>query len=357
MVNNEPQGWYQDPFRRHEARYFSAGRPTRFVRDGNVESYDDPLVAGLPQRAEAGHPDPPWDGAPAQVRRRPRAGLLMTAAVIAVAGAVTAVMIATRPGPPTVRMSPAAFVIQSAQRTLSARTADVTISGSLSLAGQSIPIHGTGQTDFSANSLWLNTSYRIAGHAVVEKEVETNGNLYMSVSSGGQDYSKLTGGREWIQAPVHQQGGSANLGGASPASSLAVLKQHGNTVRTLGTKVVGGVTCTGYSVTPGRQAMIAAARQESAKLGLRGASESEALQAIGSMLQPKITVCFDAQGLLRQMSMRLGMQLQAGSSKDAFDATMVMNFTNYGTPVRISAPPPSDTISYSSFLKGLGSGS
>jgi hypothetical protein len=102
--------------------------------------------------------------------------------------------------------------------------------------------------------------------------------------------------------------------------------------------------------------MIADARQESAKLGLRGASESEALQAIGSMLQPKITVCFDAQGLLRQMSMRLGVQLQAGSSKDAFELP-AMNFTNYGTPVRISAPPPSDTISYSSFLKGLGSGS
>jgi len=175
VVNNEPRGWYQDPFRRHEARYFSAGRPTRLVRDGNVESYDDPPVWDVPQHAEAQRPNPPWDGVPARGRRRRRAGLLMTAAVIAVAGAVTAVMIAAKPGPATTRMSPAAFVIQSAQRTLSARTADVTISGSLSLAGQSIPIRGTGQTDFSTNSLWLDTSYRISGHAVVEKEIRPTG--------------------------------------------------------------------------------------------------------------------------------------------------------------------------------------
>jgi len=33
-------GWHPDPFGRHEARYFSAGRPTKLVRDGDAESYD-----------------------------------------------------------------------------------------------------------------------------------------------------------------------------------------------------------------------------------------------------------------------------------------------------------------------------
>ncbi len=35
-------GWYQDPYLVHEDRYFSAGQPTKLVRDGGVEAYDPP---------------------------------------------------------------------------------------------------------------------------------------------------------------------------------------------------------------------------------------------------------------------------------------------------------------------------
>jgi hypothetical protein len=36
------QGWYRDPYLVHEDRYFSAGQPTKLVRDGRVENYDPP---------------------------------------------------------------------------------------------------------------------------------------------------------------------------------------------------------------------------------------------------------------------------------------------------------------------------
>jgi hypothetical protein len=36
------QGWYRDPYGVHGDRYFSAGRPTKLVRDGRAESYDPP---------------------------------------------------------------------------------------------------------------------------------------------------------------------------------------------------------------------------------------------------------------------------------------------------------------------------
>jgi hypothetical protein len=35
-------GWRADPYGQHEDRYFSQGQPTRLVRDGGRESYDDP---------------------------------------------------------------------------------------------------------------------------------------------------------------------------------------------------------------------------------------------------------------------------------------------------------------------------
>ena len=36
------QGWYRDPYLVHEDRYFSAGEPTKLVRDGGLEDYDPP---------------------------------------------------------------------------------------------------------------------------------------------------------------------------------------------------------------------------------------------------------------------------------------------------------------------------
>lgn len=42
MKPHEAQGWYVDPYRQHEDRYFSAGQPTKLVRDGGQESYQEP---------------------------------------------------------------------------------------------------------------------------------------------------------------------------------------------------------------------------------------------------------------------------------------------------------------------------
>ncbi len=36
------EGWFTDPFGRHEARWISAGTPTDLVKDGQTESHDDP---------------------------------------------------------------------------------------------------------------------------------------------------------------------------------------------------------------------------------------------------------------------------------------------------------------------------
>jgi hypothetical protein len=37
------EGWYTDPYQRHEARWMSQGTPTWQVKDGDVEGRDDPL--------------------------------------------------------------------------------------------------------------------------------------------------------------------------------------------------------------------------------------------------------------------------------------------------------------------------
>ncbi len=47
----DEEGWYTDPYGLHEARWFSQGQPTRLVRDGDVESSDEP-----PAEAPSGEP-------------------------------------------------------------------------------------------------------------------------------------------------------------------------------------------------------------------------------------------------------------------------------------------------------------
>ena len=46
-VDETPQGWFVDPYRIHEHRWISLGRPINLVRDGNVEAKGDP--PGRPQ--------------------------------------------------------------------------------------------------------------------------------------------------------------------------------------------------------------------------------------------------------------------------------------------------------------------
>ena len=55
------EGWYVDPFGVHGERWFSDGRPTQLVRDGEVESHDPPPEAsytGQLERVETTAPRP-----------------------------------------------------------------------------------------------------------------------------------------------------------------------------------------------------------------------------------------------------------------------------------------------------------
>lgn len=321
VTGEEPQGWYEDPFRLHDARYFSAGRPTRLVRDGNVESYDEPPGESQPEpgvvrtlaRAEGEDVSASSDDLPPDMPRRSRAGLVTIAAVvIVVAGIVTAAVLASKPAPATVSISPAAFVNQSLRRTLLARTADIALSGSISELGESMPFGGTGQIDFSTNDLELSLTLRGSGHSMMESEIQTEKNLYFIISFDGRPSGK------WVESPIGQSGPGTN-----PVSWLLALTQHGHVIQKLGTKVIDGVTCTGYSVAPVERGTIVTVGYDSPPTGT-------------------VTVWFDARGLLRQVS---------GSSDDP-STDMVLNLSDYGTRVRISAPPPSDTTSDGALFGG-----
>jgi hypothetical protein len=57
MESEHEEGWYTDPYGRHEARWLSDGTPTKLVRDGEVESYDKPPDEAPTQKAERIEPE------------------------------------------------------------------------------------------------------------------------------------------------------------------------------------------------------------------------------------------------------------------------------------------------------------
>jgi len=52
----DKEGWFQDPYRLHQDRWFSQGEPTKLVRDAGVETYDPPPQA--PYSGPLARPEP-----------------------------------------------------------------------------------------------------------------------------------------------------------------------------------------------------------------------------------------------------------------------------------------------------------
>jgi hypothetical protein len=243
MANRQRQGWCADPFQLHEERYFSSGRPTKLVRDGKLESYEDPPSYDVPDdepeadgfgpapaaapgsyaasrsaasgygasgygasgsaagRYPAGQnaSGPPSragltvqyarDPSAAQVVRAQRArrrshALLITAATAIVAATVAGLFVLVHqesratphPNQPTA-ISQAAFVRQSAAKTLAERTANVTLAGTVQVAGRTATVGGTGAINFAANAMEFNMSIGSPGQLVTKRELMVNGNL------------------------------------------------------------------------------------------------------------------------------------------------------------------------------------
>ena len=272
--------------------------------------------------------------------------LVYTASVLAVAAIVAIVLGHAAYERHQLAVEELAFVTRSAQHTLSEQTADVAVTGTVQASGHTVTVTGTGEVDFSTDAEALNAQFSADGQQVVEKEVITRGRFYYTLSVNGTSFAKLTGGRDWVQVPLPSSS-SANLSGSDSRSVLILLEQSGDTVRALGAESIGGITCTGYSVTPTQQAMTAAARQEISALKLSPDVASAIRSVLSRISPPTLTVWVDSQGLLRQLSARV----QIGSLAGAVTSEVVENFSNFGAPVHIAAPPTRDVVSYRAFLR------
>lgn len=243
----------------------------------------------------------------------------------------------------SVTVTPAAFVAESAHATLAQKTADVVLGGSVSAAGMSVPLKGTGQVDFGTNAMSLDATETVHGHAIHLQVVQASGKGFMNISADGHSLSDLTG-KPWIELPMS----SSPLGliGSDPAAQLRILEQQGATVTPLGHKTIDGMSTTGYSIVPSKETVQKSIQDAVSQMGLTPEQLSQIQDAMQQLQPPTFTVWFDSSHLLRQMSVLLSLGGAVGAS-----GSVEMNFVHYGTPVHIATPPESDAVSFQQFMQ------
>ena len=282
-------------------------------------------------------------------RRTKRILIASAAAVVIIAAGVGGVIASRHSDAPGSGMAPAAFVVSSTQTTLNQRTADVTYSGTVSADGQNVPLSGTGQVDFDTNTFSATLNENVSSTTIAVRELIASGQFYMGMTIDGQDMSQFTGGAHWVGLSLPDQASAGGLGAANvdPIDQLKALEQKGATVTSLGTKSIDGTTVSGYSVTPTRQEVDNEIQQEVQQNKIAAVTAQQMEQA-GNLLGSFTTeVWIDGSGLVRQENVNIA----GGSAGIAAKATV--SFQNYGTPVSIAPPAPSDVISFNQFLNDL----
>jgi len=367
------QGWHSDPFELHGERYFSAGQPTKLVRDGYLESYDEPpsdqdevaaamtrftakpeapppgaTPAGASPPRGAHQGDPPYRTDPRD-RVPPALGFAATAVIAAAAvavGVVLALPAVRHPSKPagtpgasgasgTPSASDVAFLRLAAQRTMQQRTADMAISGAFGINGKTVTMQGTSAFDIDGKAGTTDFTMDIPSVGMMtERIIQVDNVSYVSVSIPGQSY--LPNGKTWISEPI-SGGGSASSDASFSGdvlNALATLQKQGITVQDLGQRVIGNVNCTGYSVTPPDSG---------------GESGT-------------ITVWIDSQHLVREFSMNvvpdtvlngvdIGASATSGTSGSiSASVNMKMDFSYSALPLHVTAPPAASTISFQEYV-------
>ncbi len=176
-----------------------------------------------------------------------------------------------------------------------------------------------------------------------------------AVYVAGSVYEQIPGidqlipGKSWIsldlsslQSAVGSQGTSAFGTGDNPTALLRLLAQQGNNVVALGPSTVDGTSVQGYEVTldPAAHQGGVGARQAALvddRRTERGRHPDDHAQGVRRRLGPLATL-------------QLGMdETVASAGKVAVDESL--DFSRYGAPVSVSAPPADQVASFEQFLQ------
>lgn len=291
----------------------------------SVETMGDILVASSGAQARPSTP-------PRRRRHGTRAALgAAGAAVVLVAGLVVAL---------GGQSNAEATVLGAVDSTMADGTAHLTFNLTGGAGGATINATGTGQIDFTQNALQMDLSMVAGGQSIDLQAVYLGGTVY----EGLPQIAQIEPGKSWVSLDLASITSPAGIGGSgalsvqgNPAQMLRMLTEQGNFATSIGSSTIGGVSVQGYDVTISADKI----RTELAAADIPVDIGIKALD---------YKVYIDSQGLLRRTTISMGVSAQG--------VTVTMNesldFTDYGTPVDVTAPPADQVVSFQQFAQDAG---
>ncbi len=378
---NQPAGWYPDPFNREQDRFWDGKVWTMHVHaPGAIEDAPPPGFGtavpamqrqamtgqgpGSPSSSPAGDVPPgvtTWSPAvaPTTAPTHRRAMVLsgIAAALLVVGGVVGvgAYVVFGDHGSAAASEAVAKAVTQS----LHEQTADMSLDVQISATGMNEHITGSGAFDFTTHSGTVSVNVPAGNEQMTEQVIEDGSTVYVSMPS---QVGQLLPGKGWISvdASTFASGDDGGLGSGfngieNPSALLHQLQSQGDPVDSLGLTTYDGTSVNEYSVT-------IPLSQLDKDLGQLPADDR---QLASGLLPSSITekVYIDGNGLLRGILLPISFSL----SGHTLTETVQMSYSNYGTPVSVTAPPASEVATLQqleaaegstggSGLGGLGSG-
>jgi hypothetical protein len=237
-------------------------------------------------------------------------------------------------------------VANAAETTAAAGTAEFGIAGSVSAAGQTIPIEGSGALDMRSQRMRMSVSFPVPQLGSLQMEEIFDGSaFYMHLPDAISQ--RIPGGKPWMKIDLDTIGKAAGVdikqlmqaNQGNPSDMLAALKGVGSS-HVVGHEDIGGAPTTHYQATVDLNK--AAARIPDKKT-------AEAVKQLFSSSAPSsmpIDVWIDRAGRVRRESFKF-------SAADT-SLNMTISFTRFGVPVD-TTPPPADQVMDAGAFLGAGS--
>ncbi|MGI8851238.1 MAG: hypothetical protein ACR2KC_06225 [Acidimicrobiales bacterium] len=225
--------------------------------------------------------------------------------------------------------------------TVATKTADVSFNLAVTggSTGSKVTGQGNGAFDFAAKrgSIKLTVGIPSAGQVSIN-EVLANGVAYIQLP---QQLQGAVGGKKWIGLSTSDFTGGASSSGVDPSQALSLLESHAQDVTKVGPENVDGVSTTHYRAQLDPRQVVANASPAVQRL-----LEREGTSLNGHLIPVDLWV--DAQGRARRISETVtltqapGGQSTLPASLYPITTMLTLDFSNFGTPVNVSAPPASE---------------
>lgn len=242
------------------------------------------------------------------------------------------------------KVATARLVSAAADAAAAAKTAKISGSMDIAVAGQNLTAPISGVIDFENQAAELEVDLSGIGGGVMSGAMEirmVDGVMYMNMGAMlGARASSLLGGKDWIAVDTKAMGAQSS-GTQNPADMLQSLRGAGD-VEYVGHGRIDGVEVDHYRAEIDLQKAIA-------KLPEKYRAQSEqGMKLLGNGFP--VDVWIDGDGLPRRFALDLDLGGK-GSVKEQVD------YTDYGAPVTVVAPPADQVQSMDDFTRASGGAS